>query len=588
MLAQVTIFHVLVQIQVEGASLRTGASLKSILRRHRSTPQAVSDDDSMPTDWASPLVKRMRNLENSLRFSAEGKVVPATNVKLLWATGKQVMKYMVSSGAESKDLFSKLDYNKDGSLSAEEIAISNPMDRERACNAETVVMCADTDDSGSISPEEFADEKGIQACYSKNEPLCHGTGNLSTYQAVIYDQDHGMMVIWSKEYQAYQLVNSSLTQKMRADFAKADVHMNGYLDPYEMKALVPNNTANPACAGAIMLRCADENADGVLTLIEYADMFNEGGSFLDDYKTCIATNEAQCNLTTMPSWNASGIPRASYSPALCRQMFAYRHTRDLCLRMQPQVCGKDCAKFGENSTNFTEFGELNECEAFQKMMCQLPKYTPQGEPLAMSVASPPKGKKASVATVCIAVSNWGPNMLWLAREENKSFIPLATRLAYMDCVQIRTYQSESFFLYNGARQVISWQSGKRNELIMVGRQEAGLTTAKLTRYSFKDEDMLRPILCQAAPNYPSLEVHVEGRHWHPFNRDDEALSYLQCEVLLFDHEDSMREQESLEFVKGKYIELVMPVSPVQSLFLVKEEENGSLSYRAHNLGFLKY
>jgi hypothetical protein len=50
----------------------------------------------------------------------------------------------------------------------------------------------------------------------------------------------------------------------------------------------------------------------------------------------------------------------------------------------------------------------------------------------------------------------------------------------------------------------------------------------------------------------------------------------------------MREQESLQLVKGDYIELVMPVSPVQSLFLVTETENGSLSYRAHNLGFLKY
>jgi hypothetical protein len=190
------------------------------------------------------------------------------------------------------------------------------------------------------------------------------------------------------------------------------------------------------------------------------------------------------------------------------------------LRLQPEVCGKDCSKFGENGTD--------ECDSFQKAMCQLPQHTSQGEPLAMSVASPPKGKKASVATVCIAVSNWGPNELWLAREENKSFIPLATRLAYMDCVQVKTFQGESFFLYTGARQVMSWTSGKRNELILVGRAEAGLTKAKLTRFSFKDEDMLRPILCQTAPNYASLEVNVQGKQWHPFNEQDQAIKYLQC------------------------------------------------------------
>jgi Ca2+-binding EF-hand superfamily protein len=571
MLAQVAIFHVFVQIQVEGASLRN-------VRKRRSAPETMPDDNRLHTDWGSPLVQRMRDLENSIHFTAEGKDLPAANVKLPW--GNQVVKYMASGGAELKDLFSKIDYNQDGSLSVEEISVANPMDRDRTCNAETAVMCADKDDSGSISEEEFEDQKGIQTCFTNNAPLCHGTGNTSDYQAVILDHDHGMMVIWSKELRIYQLVNSSLTQKIRMDFVKADKDSNGYLSPYEMADLTPiKNNSNPSCTGAIMLRCADEDADGKLDLIEYADMFNTDG-FVDDFKTCMATNQAQCNVTKTPSWNASGIPKVSYSPALCRQMFAYRHTRDLCLRLQPEVCGKDCSKFGENGTD--------ECDSFQKAMCQLPQHTSQGEPLAMSVASPPKGKKASVATVCIAVSNWGPNELWLAREENKSFIPLATRLAYMDCVQVKTFQGESFFLYTGARQVMSWTSGKRNELILVGRAEAGLTKAKLTRFSFKDEDMLRPILCQTAPNYASLEVNVQGKQWHPFNEVDQAINYLQCEVLLLDHDDSMREQESLQLVKGDYIELVMPVSPVQSLFLVTETENGSLSYRAHNLGFLKY
>lgn len=583
MLARIAILHVVVQVHVEGALLRTyveGASLRTLLRKHRSRPQTVSDDDRVHTDWASPLVQRMRNLENSLHsFSDAGRDSPAANVKLPWSDQVQQLQNMHLGSAEPKDVFSKLDLDKDGSLSAEEISISNPMDRERSCNAETVVMCGDKDDSGSISLEEFNDQDGIKTCYAQNEPLCHGTGNFSKHQAVIFDSEHGMMVVWSKEHQDYQLVNSSLTEKIRADFVKADKDQDGYVSPSEIADLAPNNTENPKCTGAIMLRCADEDASNSLDLIEYADMFSEGG-FVDDFKTCLATNEAQCNLTKTPSWNASGIPTASYSPALCRSLFAYRHTRDLCLRLQPEVCGKDCEKMVANSTD--------ECQVFQKAMCQLPKHTPQGEPLPMSVASPPKGKKESVATICIAVSNWGPNELWLAREENKSYIPLATRLAYMDCVQIRTFQDEYFFLYTGARQVTSWRSGKRNELIMVGRAEVGSTEAKITRFSFKDEEMLRPILCQAAPNFASLTVQVQGKHWHAFNKDDEALPYLQCEVLLLDHDDSMKEQESLDLISGNYIELVLPVSPVKSLFLVKEEENGSLSYQAHNLGFLKY
>merc|ERR1719386_284901 len=122
-------------------------------------------------------------------------------------------------------------------------------------------------------------------------------------------------------------------------------------------------------------------------------------------------NEAQCSLTTTPSWNASGIPKVSYAPAVCKQLFAFRHTRDLCLRLQPEVCGKDCASWGENGTE--------DCKGLQESICELPQYNPQHEPL--SVGAVPEGKKKSVATVCIAVSNWGPNELWLARDEgNKS------------------------------------------------------------------------------------------------------------------------------------------------------------------------
>lgn len=194
-----------------------------------------------------------------------------------------------------------------------------------------------------------------------------------------------------------------------------------------------------------------------------------------------------------------------------------------------------------------------------------------------------------MVTLCIAVSNWGPNALWLAREGKTGPTVLATRLAYMDCIQLRTYASEHLALYSGARKVISWMSSKKNELMMVGREEAGLTTAKITRFSFKDEDMLRPILCHAAPDVASLTVHVQGKSWHAFssNNVDGVLDYLQCEVLLLDHDDSMREQESLELVMNNTVQLVLPVSPVQSLFLVSEEENGSVSYKEHNLGFLK-
>jgi Ca2+-binding EF-hand superfamily protein len=519
----------------------------------------------------------MRNFEQSLQaFTAKGKEVPAATVKLPWAN--QIQNLHV--GAEPTEAFTKLDLDKDGFLSAEEISLANPMDRERTCNAETAVMCADKDDSGSISPEEFADEKGIQSCYMKNEPLCHGSG-VYRDQAVIFDNEHGVLVIWNKDHKVYQLVNSTLTNTIREDFRKADKDQDGVVTGYEMAALAPKDSKNPLCTGEIMMRCADEDASNSLDLIEYADMFNEQG-LVDDFKTCMAQNKPLCTVTKTPSWNASGIPTASYSPALCRRLFAYRHTRDLCFRLQPEVCGKDCKEWGDNNTD--------ECKAFQEMFCQLPKHTNQSEPL--SVGTVPKGKKTSVATVCIAVSNWGPNELWLAREDKNASdasVPLATRLAYMNCVQVHTFEGEVLQLYSGGRQVLSWNSGKRNEVMMVGREEKGLTKAKITRFSFKDEEMLRPVLCNAAPDAAEITVHVEGKQWHALvDNVDGVLGYLHCQVLLLDHDDSLREPESLEIVSNNAIQLVMPVSPVQSLFLVNQEENGVLSYQAHNLGFLKY
>merc|ERR1719161_2792973 len=110
----------------------------------------------------------------------------------------------------------------------------------------------------------------------------------------------------------------------------------------------------------------------------------------------------------------------------------------------------------------------------------------------------------------------------------------------------------------------------------------------MMHFSFKDDGYSRPIVCSAFPGKQPLAATVVGRTWQPFAEatHPSSLAYLECEMTLFDHADSLQEPEALQFVTGGGKKGFVDISPGHSLYLVGEK-NTSLTYEQFSFGHLK-
>merc|ERR1719265_1609534 len=128
----------------------------------------------------------MEDLENLLSSRKEPAndaqpVLSGVGATLPWAQAlmakREAKAPKVKSADEQKALFKKFDANKDGNLTVAEAATMAPTDEDRFCNAAVAVMCADRDEDGTLSEDEFAStfkSSEFTACYLEFEPHCHG------------------------------------------------------------------------------------------------------------------------------------------------------------------------------------------------------------------------------------------------------------------------------------------------------------------------------------------------------------------------------------------------------------------------------
>merc|ERR1719171_1438422 len=172
--------------------------------------------------------------------------------------------------------------------------------------------------------------------------------------------------------------------EMVAQFDKLDTDHSGELSVKELRAL-DMKASNPECVAEVTSRCADEDGSGFINMVEFNDMHAPDGP-MNDYKMCLSLMIDSCRKA------AKTKPEVEYRPQLCKELFAYKNTRTKCMRLQPRICGKDCAQV------FTE-GQAD-CQALQKTICYVPKLGPQPQPLD---AGPiPEGDRKVTTTVCIA------------------------------------------------------------------------------------------------------------------------------------------------------------------------------------------
>jgi hypothetical protein len=344
------------------------------------------------------------------------------------------------------------------------------------------------------------------------------------------------------------------------------------------------NVTNPDCFADTALRCADEDGSDSLDMVEFIDVYSPG-SLMNEYRHCMKLNSPAC----YPAANSSEVPshlKVPYSSELCVDLFAYKFERDLCGRLQKKICGTNCTMKYNTTKEF-----ISNCGEMQDVLCQVPKPLPAPKPLT-SGGQVPNNTLDTIVTVCIAFPTPGASAVWVAREGFGYPRPLATKLSYLDCAQVKAYRGMDIGVYRGANKVAHHVCSERSEVVMVGLSLKDKSVKAVTSYSFHDDQMRRPILCQAAPTLPTVVVGVYSRAWHAFantkNLDGE-LSYLQCEVLNQDHDDLLKQHESLEFSKGNTIVGYVEITAMPTLYLLHKGPLGSdLRAKAHSLGHLKY
>jgi len=517
-------------------------------------------------EWKAPLIGHMEKLESLLNPKEPPKVAVAAEpvihgvgATLPWVQAlvakREAKAPKMKSAEEQKALFKKFDVNQDGNLSVAEAAAMSPTDKDRFCNAAVAVMCADADGGGSLSEKEFAStfqSAEFTACYLEFEPHCFGHRS---------------------EFKTPKFLNVS--SNITAKFRSADRNKDGLLTVEEFSAVARElepNVTNPHCFSGVAVRCADEDGSNSLNMVEFIDVYSPG-SLMNEYRHCMTLNSPACN----PAENSSAVPshlKVPYSPELCTDLFAYKFERDLCGRLQKKICGTNCT--------------VSACGEMQDVLCQVPKPLPAPKPLT-SGGRVPNNTLKTIVTVCIAFPTQAP--VWVAREGLGYPKPLATKLSYLDCTQVQAYRGMDIGVYQGANKVAHHACTERDDLVMVGLSLKDKSTKAVTSFSFHDEQMRRPILCNAAPRLPFVTVGVYSRTWHAFANTKNLkgeLSYLQCEVLNQDHDDLLKQHESLEFSKGNTILGHIEITALNTLYLLHSGRASDLRAKAHNLGYLKY
>lgn len=512
----------------------------------------------------------MKELESLLMLHKESvkaakPVLSGVEATLPWAQAL-LAKEESPAADEAKKVFKKFDANKDGNLTVAETAAMAPTDADRFCNAAVAVMCADLDGAGSLSEAEFAStfkSSEFTQCYIQFEPHCHG---------------HTSGIAMPK----FLNVSSNLTAKFR----QADSNKDGVLSVAEFTPLAKEmdpDVTNPACQAQVAVRCADEDGTNSVDLVEFIDVYSESG-LLNDYQHCMTLNSPACN----PNKTAGAVPKhlkVSYSKEVCTDLFAYKFERDLCANLQTKICGTNCAA----QYNLTKDSNTTKrCGEMQELLCKVPTPLPAPKPLSHG-GSVPNNTLNTTVTVCIAFANPSASPVWIAGEGYGFPKPLATKLSYLDCAQIHAFRGMDIGVYSGATKVAHHVAQERDEIVMVGESLKNAAETAVVSYSFKDDEMRRPILCHAAAKEPTMEVSVYSRNWHVFEDNmKNTLSYLQCEVLLMDHDDLVKQKESLQFSKGKTILGHIEVGPLPTLYLLRSGRGTDLRAKAHNLGHLKY
>eukprot|EP00746_Dinoflagellata_sp_MGD_P164525 gnl/MRDRNA2_/MRDRNA2_93196_c0_seq1.p1 gnl/MRDRNA2_/MRDRNA2_93196_c0~~gnl/MRDRNA2_/MRDRNA2_93196_c0_seq1.p1 ORF type:complete len:576 (+),score=131.54 gnl/MRDRNA2_/MRDRNA2_93196_c0_seq1:78-1805(+) len=472
------------------------------------------------------------------------------------------------SDDEKKELFKEFDANKDGALSIDESALMAPTDNDRYCNAAVAVMCADKDGSGKVEEAEFMAtfctskaEDSFLFCYTKYEPMCHGAGGGGPYEK-------------PKEVVA--------SKKILDLFKKTDTDGNGEISKEEAIALNPK-VPNPECTADITVRCADENGSGSITKAEFVDMYADPG-MMNDFDVCKQLNGPTCVKRKKEK------REVDYRPQLCKSLYAYEHVRRKCMRLQPQVCGEDCKSLVKKSEN------MDECKEIQKTICAVPRLGPQPSPLPAGEI--PKDAKETVVTLCISRRTYGPySQLWVGRVGLGLPLPVATKLNYLDCPQVRAFPGMEVGVYRGSKRLAKWTAGVHNELVLVGQTGKDGEDTIIKGESFHDEKVQRPIVCHTAPfaqDFGPLVANIQGKTWYPFtdtNNLEGKLDYLQCEVLALDREDSLKHTETLELRLPKRDRALFTVQcdPMSTLFLLSGDlKKQDAGYKAVNLGHLKW
>jgi Ca2+-binding EF-hand superfamily protein len=557
-----------------------GVSVRTPLLKMRAQ---LKGDSSLEfnQEWKAPLIGQMEELEKLLsprKEQSPTKVkLPVLNnvgATLPWAQAlirqRAAKKPKKKAADDAKALFKKYDVDKNGNLSVAETAAMAPADTDRFCNAAVAVMCADKDGGNSLNEDEFAatfKSTEFTACYLEFEPHCHR---------------HDSYEIETPEF-------LKVSKNITAKFRSADTNKNGFLTVEEFSPLAKEmnpDVANPHCFAEVAVRCADEDGSGNINLVEFIDMYSPG-TLMNDFEHCMTLNDPACD-PSAGQIKKTAVPSnllVSYTPELCKDLFVYEFERDLCLNLQKKVCGVNCTLRYNTTDNQTQ-----RCGDVQTAICKVPKPLPAPKPLSHNGYVPNNTLNTTV-TVCISFPTTGKDSVWVARESFGFPKPLATKLSYLDCTQIKAYRGMDIGFYSGATKLAHHVCQERDELVMVGFSLKDRRNKAVVSYSFKDEEMRRPILCHTAPDEPTMKVSVYTRNWHAFSNPknlDGELSYLQCEVLLMDHDDLLKQKENLQFTKGNSILGHIEVGPLPTLYLLRSGSGTDLRAKAHNLGHLKY
>jgi len=274
-----------------------------------------------------------------------------------------------------------------------------------------------------------------------------------------------------------------------------------------------------------------------------------------------------------PEPQAMTVEHASFT---CKKLFAYKDSREVCLRLQPLLCGKDC------NAMFPAGANASECVDVQKTICAIQKHSKEPEPVKLPGHSAPE----TVLTFCNAY----PTLAVISIQHDKYYAlkdpePFLPEIKYLECKQAMIPAGEALNIFLGDFPAAKHVAGSDNAIIMIGQYKLGELKMGLTVYSFEDEGYLRPVICNGFPQ-ATLDTEVAGKDWHPFvhAQHPKSLKYLECEKLNLDHADSQKDPEALEFSVDGHVVGHVPVSPVHTLYVVgtKRDKEKTIDFKEYS------